>query len=322
MELHIGENIRQLRRERGMTQEQLAERLNLSTAAVSKWETGSAYPDITLVIPLAQVFDVSIDELMDYNVAKMDTEIENIISKYFRLMGEGKYNECRDLLVKARQDYPNDFRIMNWYMQDLIGGSTDNDPNIIREHKDELLSICNFIIEGCNVEGFRLEAMTIKAKVLHAEGDTEGALEILKQFPTFYQSSGQKTEQLFAKGTSEFRAQLRRNLYELADFTANKMIKDIWYNPNVELSERIRRCEKICDCFAEMYKRTGQSVFIVFEYSASGEFSNVTHNRGGSKEDYEKAHERWLKVRNEVIELSKYDSSIEDVYLPMRHIKK
>jgi transcriptional regulator with XRE-family HTH domain len=55
MELKIGKNIRRLRRDKGMTQEQLAELLNISCAAVSKWESCDTYPDITMIFPLAHL---------------------------------------------------------------------------------------------------------------------------------------------------------------------------------------------------------------------------------------------------------------------------
>ena len=45
MKLFIGENLKRLRKEKGLTQEQLAERLNVSFQAVSKWECGDGYPD-------------------------------------------------------------------------------------------------------------------------------------------------------------------------------------------------------------------------------------------------------------------------------------
>lgn len=53
MDLFIGENIKRLRRERGLTQETLAERLHISAAAVSKWERGESVPDIGMLLPLA-----------------------------------------------------------------------------------------------------------------------------------------------------------------------------------------------------------------------------------------------------------------------------
>ncbi len=64
MEIAIGENIKKLRRSKGITQEQLAEVLNVTNAAVSKWERGGSLPDITLLLPLAEYFGVSVDELL------------------------------------------------------------------------------------------------------------------------------------------------------------------------------------------------------------------------------------------------------------------
>lgn len=66
MEITIGENIRRLRIERRMTQEQLAEILNVTNAAVSKWERGDSLPDITMLFPIADYFGVSVDALMGH----------------------------------------------------------------------------------------------------------------------------------------------------------------------------------------------------------------------------------------------------------------
>lgn len=60
----IGNTIAALRKKQGMTQSELAERLDVSDKAVSKWETGQGYPDITLFPILSQIFGVSIDYLM------------------------------------------------------------------------------------------------------------------------------------------------------------------------------------------------------------------------------------------------------------------
>lgn len=64
----IGRNIRRLRQNKGMTQEQLAEKLGISAQAVSKWEKEIAYPDILLLPVLADEFEVSINELMDFKL--------------------------------------------------------------------------------------------------------------------------------------------------------------------------------------------------------------------------------------------------------------
>jgi len=64
MSLQLGEVVRRLRTERGLTQLQLARELNVSPQAVSRWENGSTYPDITLLPEIANFFGVSADLLL------------------------------------------------------------------------------------------------------------------------------------------------------------------------------------------------------------------------------------------------------------------
>ena len=64
MNLQIGEKIRLLRRERGYTQEEMAAHLGISYQAISKWERGDGYPDITMLPALARYFSVTVDELI------------------------------------------------------------------------------------------------------------------------------------------------------------------------------------------------------------------------------------------------------------------
>ena len=60
----LGRRIAALRKEKGMTQEQLAEKVGISAQAVSKWENDVSCPDITLLPLLAELFGVSVDELL------------------------------------------------------------------------------------------------------------------------------------------------------------------------------------------------------------------------------------------------------------------
>lgn len=72
MELTIGKKIRTLRRQKNISQEVLAQYLGVSFQAVSKWESGSTMPDITLIPSIASFFEVSIDELFDFNYYEID----------------------------------------------------------------------------------------------------------------------------------------------------------------------------------------------------------------------------------------------------------
>ena len=66
MEGKLAENIRALRKEKRMTQEQLAECLDVTVGAVSKWESGATTPDLSMIMELAHFFAVSVDALLGY----------------------------------------------------------------------------------------------------------------------------------------------------------------------------------------------------------------------------------------------------------------
>ena len=61
----FGKFIAELRKEKNMTQKQLAEKLNLTDKAISKWERGLSFPDITILNPLADVLEINISELLN-----------------------------------------------------------------------------------------------------------------------------------------------------------------------------------------------------------------------------------------------------------------
>ncbi|WP_339102129.1 helix-turn-helix transcriptional regulator [Clostridioides difficile] len=78
MQIKIGKVIQCLRKERNLTQEQLAKFIGVSTPAVSKWESGNSYPDIELLPLLADFFNVSIDKLLNYKIDLSEEEVMKI----------------------------------------------------------------------------------------------------------------------------------------------------------------------------------------------------------------------------------------------------
>ncbi|WP_303819788.1 helix-turn-helix domain-containing protein [Ruminococcus flavefaciens] len=73
-QIRTGSLIRQLRTERGLTQKQLAERINVSDKAVSKWERGNGCPDVSLLTALAEVLDTDIQTLLSGSIEKNESE--------------------------------------------------------------------------------------------------------------------------------------------------------------------------------------------------------------------------------------------------------
>lgn len=83
----MGEMISELRKEKGMTQSDLAEKMNVTDKAVSKWERDLACPDINSISTLAEILGVTTDELLN---AKKDTKVKN-----------NEINKLVNLILKA-----------------------------------------------------------------------------------------------------------------------------------------------------------------------------------------------------------------------------
>ena len=97
MNIYFAEKLKKLRAEKKVSQEKLAQYLDVSSQAVSKWETGNAYPDITLLPDLARFFGVTVDELLC--VEKIDEKrlFDEYSEKAADLFRSIRYNKLRKL---------------------------------------------------------------------------------------------------------------------------------------------------------------------------------------------------------------------------------
>lgn len=324
MELNIGTNIKKLRLAKGLTQEQLAELLNVSSAAVSKWEAKNTYPDITMLFPIANAFGVSIDELTGYDAAKIKQEISELLETCRLYSINGEFEKAWEIILTARHAYPNDYYIMNAYMWNKGGDFADNDPEILLNNQDEFMQICDCILDGCTEERLRFDALTMKAKLLHASGDTNGAQKILVNFPTWYYTSEQKTEQLFAKDTPEFRYWVRKNSYDLLSFAADKLVKTVWYDDKLSIEAKVVQIEGMGDAFSSMSRTVGMEMFVIAEYSIYAAFANKL-SLDGNIEDIIRIREKEFTAIEAMMRLSESDEVlkvwIEKTYTPGNMLK-
>ena len=107
MEITLSDNIRKFRKERRLTQEQLAEVMGVTTGAVHKWESGISVPDISLIVELADFFNTSVDVLLGYKMK--DNHIDSTIGR----MEEMCRNSDPEALIEAEKllkKYPNSFK--------------------------------------------------------------------------------------------------------------------------------------------------------------------------------------------------------------------
>ena len=147
MNINIGETIINMRKEKALTQEQLAEIFGVSDAAVSKWETGAAYPDITLLPKIAEFFDISVDRLLGYDMSKTEMNIDECLKKAEDLFfNEREEKEAIAYLANLTHKYPNNIKILIKYAEkkrQSVHGTprTENHKKLFKEAEDILLSI-------------------------------------------------------------------------------------------------------------------------------------------------------------------------------------
>lgn len=82
--MKLSENLKNIRKENNLSQEQLAEKLGVSRQAVSKWESGQSYPEMDKVLLICKLFNYNMDELMNENIKEVEEnkQSKNNINKY------------------------------------------------------------------------------------------------------------------------------------------------------------------------------------------------------------------------------------------------
>ncbi|MBE6615960.1 MAG: helix-turn-helix domain-containing protein [Ruminococcaceae bacterium] len=123
----MGQIIKKLRKERDLTQEELAEQLNITAQAVSRWESGTGMPDISQIVPLANAFGVSTDVLFGMQDQDADAEVERFIGEIeCKICNRPEdsnrlvyYKECCDDVQKMLEVYPNHYRLLAYSLGNI-----------------------------------------------------------------------------------------------------------------------------------------------------------------------------------------------------------
>ena len=175
MDLSIGNKIRCLRKQRGVTQEQLAEAIGISFQAISKWENNLALPDITLAPALASYFGVTMDELFDYNLRETEKKIEAICDDAYTFRSDDPA-KSREILEEGLKVYPDNDVLLNnlLYVMDY-----ENDP-------DGVIRLANKLIDLTTQEDVRLDALRCLAEAYKQKGDMASAEAAIEQIPEIY----------------------------------------------------------------------------------------------------------------------------------------
>ncbi len=140
MDIIITENLKKFRRDNGNTQEDLANHLKISIQAVSKWERGEGFPDITLLPGIAIYYGKTVDELLGCDQIRRDEKIEEYMTLYNKNGNEGKIEDNISLMRKALEEFPQNLNLMSSLCHSLLFVDKD-------EYLDECIEIGEKILK-------------------------------------------------------------------------------------------------------------------------------------------------------------------------------
>jgi len=171
--MSIGEKIRELRRGKKLTQEQLAEYLSVSAQAVSKWETGLTCPDIDMLPRLAVLFGVTTDELLDVDRRRIDREVEALVEESLPLRQQPERAEA--FYRQALERYPNNEVLLNCLLMVIPDGRAQ-----------EKLRIGQRLLDWTGDDEIRHDVCRLLAETCRAAGENAMAEHYLEKLPELY----------------------------------------------------------------------------------------------------------------------------------------
>ena len=179
--MKIAENIKQLRKQRALTQEQLAEALGVTVGAVYKWENGRSFPEIAMLMQLADLFGVSLDALVGFEA--QNSTIDALEERIHGLQKEKRYDEAILEADKALLRYPNDFRIVYraGEVYTVAGIERDNKNNLMRSIELFERSIL-LLSQNTDPEISEITIQNEIAQCYIVLGKHEKGLDILKKY--------------------------------------------------------------------------------------------------------------------------------------------
>lgn len=179
MNLNIGKKIADFRKEKGVTQEQLADYVGVSFAAVSKWETGQSYPDITLLPDIAEFFESSIDALMGYDISEKEEVLEKIRKEVTPLILASDYTKAIPIILDALRKFPNDCVLLDWAADMYVNRCWTSETQL--QDRQEALKYYEKAIRCTKEESQILQIKKRISSIYSDMGDLDKAIEQLEK---------------------------------------------------------------------------------------------------------------------------------------------
>ncbi len=202
MNINIAGNLKRLRREKDLTQDELAGFLGVSFQAISKWERGDGYPDITFLPVLANFFNVTIDELLGMDEIRSEERLNKIHTQWKENNSNGRNAENILLMREALKAYPNNYLCMVQLVASLEKCKTA--PEETAKNRAEAIELSERIIEHCPDTEIRNAVLFNICHSYWKSGNIDKAIKRARQLPTIYKTQ-ENALVLFLKGEERIR---------------------------------------------------------------------------------------------------------------------
>ena len=180
MKLQIGEKLKGLRHERGITQDQLAEVLGVSGQSVSRWELGICYPDLELLPVIANYFNVTTDDLVGMSRIRSEELRISIFTEALDFERREQWDKAIEVLRNALRTFPSDDELETELA--LVLPRTGERKDLM-----EAVTLSEKVLDRCTNEKLRSTARANLCFLYSAAGLTEKAIAMGKNLPHIWE---------------------------------------------------------------------------------------------------------------------------------------
>lgn len=202
--MQIGFIIKKLRKEKDITQEQLAEYLGISSRAVSQWETGKTMPDISQLPVLANLFGVTTDFLLGVDINEKDKRVNDIVETAQKQWSKGLNDKGAEILREGLKAYPDNPKIMLdlmsclWRVRDFPENKENRDALT-----QEVIDLGEKILKISTDTEIRSSVTQLLCFTYPDTNQIDKAVELANTMPNRYVTREQLLKRIY-KGTKRF----------------------------------------------------------------------------------------------------------------------
>lgn len=176
----IGSTIKALRRAKNLTQEDLAEYLAISPKAVSQWECDRTAPDISMLAPLASIFEVTADHLLGIDITSKKKQIDSLYNEAYSIASGGEHDKAIKLTESALMLHPSSYKLMDFYANEVFLYNHTAPKEDRERNQDRALQYTDKILSECTDPSIRNNCLSMACLWYPKLGRTEEAERLAK----------------------------------------------------------------------------------------------------------------------------------------------